>query len=143
MDAEPNAASEALSEPGSPKHASKLVTEISSGREMSMEEFDRALGLHTALEVILECHRINPFCLRALKCVIGKLSAVLYKCPMDCSGHMAASAAIEMGSQHLMWDLQAARKKFREDGINRSASGSSEGSGPARTWDSPQRPPLL
>jgi len=53
VDAEPNAASEALSEPGSPTHASKLVTEISSGKEMSMEEFDRALGLHTALEVIL------------------------------------------------------------------------------------------
>ena len=30
---------------------SGLVTDISSGREMSMEEFDRALGLHTALEV--------------------------------------------------------------------------------------------
>ena len=48
---------EALSQPpGSPKGAaSKLVTEISSGREMSLEEFDRALGLHTALEVAACC----------------------------------------------------------------------------------------
>ena len=28
-----------------------MVTDISSGKEMSLEEFDRALGLHTALEV--------------------------------------------------------------------------------------------
>ena len=51
VDAEPAAPSEVLSEPGSPKTASELVTDVSSGREMSMEEFDRALGLHTALEV--------------------------------------------------------------------------------------------
>ncbi|CAL8464569.1 g4104 [Coccomyxa elongata] len=76
VDAEPSAAPEARSEPGSPKVVSKLVTDVSSGREMSMEEFDRALGLHTALE--------------------------------------------------------AARKKFREDGFTRSVSGSSEGSGPVR-----------
>ena len=30
---------------------SGVVTDISSGKEMSLEEFDRALGLHTALEV--------------------------------------------------------------------------------------------
>ena len=51
VDAEPTTAPEARSEPGSPKVVSKLVTDVSSGREMSMEEFDRALGLHTALEV--------------------------------------------------------------------------------------------
>lgn len=51
VDAEPSAAPEAPSDPGSPKVVSKLVTDVSSGREMSMEEFDRALGLHTALEV--------------------------------------------------------------------------------------------
>lgn len=55
VDAEPDAAIEALAAapPGSPKAAAAtgLVTEISSGREMSLEEFDRALGLHSALEV--------------------------------------------------------------------------------------------
>ena len=55
VDAEPDAAIEALAAapPGSPKAAATtgLVTEISSGREMSLQQFDRALGLHTALEV--------------------------------------------------------------------------------------------
>ena len=59
MDAEPDAAIEALAAAasGSPKAAAAtgLVTEISSGREMSLEEFDRALGLHSALEVCLIC----------------------------------------------------------------------------------------
>ena len=34
---------------------SGVVTDISSGKEMSLEEFDRALGLHTALEVRPDC----------------------------------------------------------------------------------------
>ena len=34
---------------------SGVVTDISSGKEMSLEEFDRALGLHTALEVRPGC----------------------------------------------------------------------------------------
>jgi hypothetical protein len=51
VDADAAAPSEASPEPGSPNATSKLVTEVSSGKEMSLEEFDRALGLHTALEV--------------------------------------------------------------------------------------------
>ena len=41
---------------------SGVVTDISSGKEMSMEEFDRALGLHTALEVrprLLSTEKLN------------------------------------------------------------------------------------
>ncbi len=41
---------------------SGVVTDISSGKEMSLEEFDRALGLHTALEV-------RPGCLPPLETI--------------------------------------------------------------------------
>ena len=62
VDAEPSPAMEALAQgpPGSPTAgrggasgggSQQLVTDVSSGREMSLEEFDRTLGLHSALEV--------------------------------------------------------------------------------------------
>ena len=57
VDAEPSPAMEALAQgpPGSPTAggSQQLVTDVSSGREMSLEEFDRALGLHSALEVCI------------------------------------------------------------------------------------------
>ena len=44
---------------------SGVVTDISSGKEMSLEEFDRALGLHTALEV-------RPGCFPSLEVISGQ-----------------------------------------------------------------------
>lgn len=37
---------------GSPSHAGR-VTDLSSGKEMTIEEFDEALGLHSVLKVSL------------------------------------------------------------------------------------------
>jgi hypothetical protein len=82
VDAEPDQAIEALAAPpGSPKAAGTagLVTEISSGREMSLEEFDQALGLHTALEVCARAcswplHGLSWKCARACSCPLHGLS---------------------------------------------------------------------
>eukprot|EP00884_Botryococcus_braunii_P023494 jgi/Botrbrau1/9829/Bobra.0313s0008.1 len=53
LDGEPSAGSTAAVErPISPG----LVTDVSSGRAMSLEEFDRTLGLHTALEATKRAH---------------------------------------------------------------------------------------
>ena len=65
VDGDPSPAMEALARgpPGSPTAAEgpqqQLVTDVSSGREMSLEEFDRALGLHSALEVCM-CRLNSP-----------------------------------------------------------------------------------
>lgn len=62
---------------------SGVVTDISSGREMSLEEFDRALGLHTALEV---CHSLTN---RTRLC-----SACMLPCKVEmaCRGDACAEA---------------------------------------------------
>ncbi|EIE19158.1 WD40 repeat-like protein [Coccomyxa subellipsoidea C-169] len=96
VDAEPATASEAASEPGSPKTApNKLVTDVSSGREMSMEEFDRALGLHTALEPVkVQAHSKLVKELTHL-CVIQELNAhngVIWTMKFSKNGKYLASA---------------------------------------------------